>query len=314
MGTERRTAEGSLLRRFVDDQLDYLGSLFSQWDKERLNKKRQLQEEKKIIETVVEASDKRIRAVNGYTEKLRPTTRALYQHITQLADEFPVPIRLDAAAFSQEPTINALFVSQEDIVQLFQSDQNIRQFLNTQSPLYPKTFFGLLGSLRSEKTKLGMGMVGDIVVRDLVQETVSFSDHEIIAPCPTEEAVLSELKRYLFDLALVQLSNEMTQKKQADSTLSQRRNPQAQAESLNNPEVYITALTHQLDLAIKQLTLKQITMKVSKLGVKLEADDKQASNEFDIYELYWKDHPHRIITPVTCTIDEAPKNEWLPPP
>ena len=70
MVTERRTQEGSALRKFIDNQLDYLGNLFSQWEADRLAKKRQAQQENAQIERIVEGSDKRIRAVNGYLEQL----------------------------------------------------------------------------------------------------------------------------------------------------------------------------------------------------------------------------------------------------
>jgi hypothetical protein len=41
--------------------------------------------------------------------------------------------------------------------------------------------------------------------------------------------------------------------------------------------------------------------KLSKLGIKLEDDDKQSANEFDIHELIWRNNIRKVVLQIART-------------
>ncbi len=63
-----------------------------------------------IVESFVDALNSKMRAVHGYSYKLRGPVRALYNHVRQIAEEIPSPVELNLDAFRTDPLVNALFV------------------------------------------------------------------------------------------------------------------------------------------------------------------------------------------------------------
>jgi hypothetical protein len=47
------------------------------------------------------------------------------------------------------------------------------------------------------------------------------------------------------------------------------------------------------------LSINKIHFKLSKLGIKLKDDDSQSANEFDIYELNWRDNSRVVVLQIT---------------
>ncbi|PIE43773.1 MAG: hypothetical protein CSA50_04005 [Gammaproteobacteria bacterium] len=305
MRIERRTAEGSGLRKFFDDQLAHLGGLLAKWEAERNDKRRQLKEQKKLVESVVEGSDTRIRAVSGYVDKLRTCSCTLYQYVCQLAEQLPPPVRLNEESFTDEPLINALFANQQDITQLLSNDPALKDYLQNNQQSYPITVFAFLTAVKHQKTKLGMGIVNDKVVNDIIQETVNFSEHCLNSPCASKELSLSALKQFIFNLIIHQAKLAMKNKKQ-ESDQNGHHPSNARAQSLNNPEVYLEALTNYLNTATKHLVLEKTHLRVSKLGIKLTPEDKQAANEFDLYQLCWDKQIRQVMARVYCPILRKP--------
>ena len=67
MNENRRSHEASSLRTFFDDQLDHLQKLVSSLGSHMHEEVQKTKEDRRIVESFVDASNSKIRAVHGYS-------------------------------------------------------------------------------------------------------------------------------------------------------------------------------------------------------------------------------------------------------
>ncbi|MDD5461238.1 MAG: hypothetical protein PHG00_06345 [Methylococcales bacterium] len=79
-------------------------------------------------------------------------------------------------ALRREPLVNAPFVCSEDIDQLLRNDPDVKAYLRAHDKYEVPVLYVLLTANKSEKRTLGAGMLGEVVVRDVPQQTNVFTD------------------------------------------------------------------------------------------------------------------------------------------
>lgn len=291
MNDDRRSHEVSSLRTFFDDQLDHLHKLVNNLSSHLHEDQQQAKQDKQIVESFVDASNSKMRAVHGYSDKLREHVRALYSHVLQIADQIPPPVDLNLDAFRNDPLVNALFVNGNDIDKLFNTDPDVGDFLHAHSKYQVPVLYALLTAGKSEKRMLGIGMQGDMLIREVPQQAVNFSSHKIHAPCASSSELSTALKEYLFSRVVALVKQEMLSRmpKPGDDSYESR------VKSLANPDVYLANLIEYLEIPAKLLNIDKTHLRLSKLGIKLDADDKQSANEFDIHELTWSNNTRNVV-------------------
>jgi hypothetical protein len=302
MNDNRRSHEASVFRTFFDDQLHYLQELASSLGNQTNDEERQAEEDRQIVESFVDASNSKMRAVHGYAHKLREHVRDLHMHVLQVADEIPAPVDLNHDAFETDPLVNALFVCSKDIDKLFQTDADMGAFLRTHNKYQVPIVYALLTASKSEKKTLGLGLQGEMIIRDVPQQVVNFSLHKIHAPCASSTELSSVLKKYLFDRVVALVRQEMASHmfnppfKPSDDSYESR------VKSLANPDVYLKTLIENIETPDSLLSIDKTHFKLSKLGIKLDGDDRQCANEFDIYELEWSDGSRNMVLQIARTL------------
>jgi hypothetical protein len=70
---------------------------------------------------------------------------------------------------------------------------------------------------------------------------------------------------------------------------------ESRIKSLTNPDVYLNTLIEYLEIPANLLSIDKTHLKLSKLGIKLDSDDRQCANEFDIHELTWIGNTRNIV-------------------
>ncbi len=293
MNDNRRSHEASSLRTFFDDQLLYLqnlvGSLSSHGHDE------QTEEDRRIVESFVDASNTKMRAVNDYSYKLRGRVRALYNHVLHIADEIPPPVDLNQDAFMMDPLVNALFVSSNDIDKLFKTDHDVDAYLRAHSKYQVPVLYLLLTASKNEKRLLGVALQGDTLIREVPQQAVNFSSHKIHTPCASSAELGAALKKYLFERVVALVKQEMAARMASQLYNNTDNSYEARVNSLANPDVYLNTLIEYLEIPAKLLSIDKTHFKLSKLGIKLDNDDRQSANEFDIHELIWSNNARNVV-------------------
>jgi hypothetical protein len=297
MNNDRRSHETSSLRAFFDEQVEHLHNLVSHIR----SHEQQAVNDRQIVESFVDASNSKMRAVHDYSRKLREHVVALYNHVLETADQIPPPVDLNPETFETDPLVNALFVNSRDIDKLIQFDHDVDVYLRSPSNYQVRKLYALLTASKSEKRILGVGMLGDMLIREVPQEAVNFSSYKINSPCASEMELSIALNKYLFDRVVALVKQEMKSRmdtppiKPGDDTYELR------VKSLANPDIYLGALIGYLEAPDKLLSLERIHFKLSKLGIKLDGDDRQSANEFDIHELTWSNMTKSVILKITRT-------------
>jgi hypothetical protein len=295
MNDNKRSQHASSLRTFFDEQLDYLqnlvGSLSSQLHDDEQQTKKDLQ----IVESFVDASNSKMRAVYDYADKLREHVRVLYSHVLRVADQIPPPVDLNQDAFATDPLINALFANSNDIDKLFSTDHDVNVFLRAHSKYQVPAMYALLIASKSEKKTLGIAMQGDMLIREVPQQAVNFSAHKIHAPCASSAELSAALKEYLFSRVVTLAKQEMTSRMTNQLFNSGDNSYESRVKSLANPDVYLNTMIEYLVVPVKLLDIDKIHFKLSKLGIKLDTDDSQSANEFDIHELTWSNNTRNVL-------------------
>lgn len=300
MNDDRRSHEASTLRAFFDDQLQHLHQLVSNLTDHIHDTELQAREDRQIVESFVDASNSKMRAVSDYSDKLRVHVRALYRHVLQVADQIPPPVNLNLDAFEMDPLVNALFVNSKDIDKLFTTDHDVTVYLRSHCKTEVPVLYALLTADKSEKRTLGMGVQGGMLIREVPQEVVNFSSHKIHTPCAESAELSTALKEYLFGRVVEDIKREMMSHMATDNPFKPGgESYEARVKSLANPDVYLDTLLGHLEVPAKLLSIDKSHFKLSKLGVKLEGgDDSQRANEFDIHELSWSDNTRNVVLQV----------------
>jgi hypothetical protein len=174
MNEDRRSYGASSLRAFFDGQVHHLHELIGSQGSHVRSQEEQIQDDRQIVESFVDASNKKIRAIHGYSDKLRSHVRALYDHVLRVAEEIPGPVDLNHDAFRKEPLVNALFVCSEDIDRLLKNDPDVKAYLRAHDEYKVPVLYGLLTASKSEKRTLGVGLLGETIVRDVPRQASQF--------------------------------------------------------------------------------------------------------------------------------------------
>ena len=294
MSDNRRSHEALSLRTFFDDQLQHLPELVGILSSRIHDKQHQTEQDMQIVEGFVDATNTKMRAVSGYSHKLRGPLRALYDHVLQVAEEIPSPVALNLEAFRTDPLVNALFVNSNDIDQLLKTNPDVNPYLDAHSKNQLPVLYALLTASKSEKRTLGVGMSGEMFIRDIPQQAINFSSQKIHTPCASSRELRTALKEYLFAHVVVIVKQEMMSR-MTNQPFKPRDDYESRLKSLANPEVYLNTLIQYLKVPANLLSMGRTHFRLSKLGIKLDGDDRQSANEFDIPELIWSNHTRNVV-------------------
>ncbi|MDD1621361.1 MAG: hypothetical protein LUQ11_07750 [Methylococcaceae bacterium] len=292
MTDNKRSHEASTLRTFFDDQIQHLHDLVNS---HILHEEPQIDEDQQIVDSFVDAANRKMRAVHGYAEKLREHVCELYHHVLRVAEQIPPPLGLTRDAFAANQIVNALFINSDDIDRLFQRNPEVESYLRTRDQYQMPIVYALLTACKSEKNTLGVGMLGDLLVRDVPQRTVNFHAHKIHIPSASSEELSTALRHYLFDRVVALIKQEMASRMTGQAFESGDRSYESRIRSLANPDVYLNTLIEYLEIPASLLSIEKSHYKLSKLGIKLENGDGQCANEFDIHEITWSDGTRNVV-------------------
>lgn len=293
MNSERRSNHATGLREFFDDQLQYLQDL--------LNGQQQsstVDTSSRDIEHFVDVANSKLRIVRGYADKLRSQVSALQQHVLTIVEQIPPVVELSHQAFVNDALVNALFAVANDIDRLLVIGSDVEGFCRRHlqaSPLY-----ALMSARKAERNVFGVGLLGEMLVRDLPQQTVNFFGHTLHAPCADSDALYAALNTFLLDQVITLLKQDLTARSLAQTLKSNAHSYQACINSLANPDRYLEALLEAMQQPEKLLTVEICHYRLSKLGIKLESGDSdQYANDFKLPELQWSDGSRNVLLQVS---------------
>ncbi len=172
---------------------------------------------REAIERLVEEVDPRIRLIRHYSEKLRPAVEAALEHSRDTVERLPAPVALDARTWATHALLNAAFARADEIPGVVSRSVEVREYFERGAGRGSDACFALLGMQREERRILGKALMGEVVQSDVVQTTVSFTNHRLIVPASTEAELRRQVEQrafhHLVEEAMDQVSQAFARKK-----------------------------------------------------------------------------------------------------
>jgi len=146
------------------------------------------------IEKLVDGTDTRLRVVSGYKRKLRDCVERSVSFVDEAVDGLPPPLAVAPRAFTTSHEIRTWFGTIQALHEAFGLSVPVQQFVaRTGSSALTNFFAGMRTSIE-EKTVLVSEMQGKMIRRDVSRTSFAFTNHSIVAPAATEEALRLEVK------------------------------------------------------------------------------------------------------------------------
>jgi len=173
------------------------------------------------VESVVDGTDNKIRLVPGYRKKLQGTIRDSLEFADDLVNQIPAAIEVSSRTFTSNPYVNAFFTNVTDMQSVFSHSSEVQDYMDACHDNHARCC-ALLCMRRTEKTVMGMELSGNMLKRDVMQTAVSFSDHRVYSPAPSEPETREGLKNCLFQGLVTKALEQIVQLRLASHQLQSR--------------------------------------------------------------------------------------------
>ncbi len=291
------------------------------------------------VDQVVDRLYSRLRVVPNYAQVLKEPVATTFRYIDEVAESIVGPLQCSRSRFSEDPHANAFFVSPQHMQEVFSQSDEVRRLFDA-NPL-AEDCWGLLCMHRQERTQPGMALVNDKLQRDVMQTSVSFTDHQIVSPGTDEMSARCALKCCMFDGLLSYIQRRATEAKTQTLDLENRLNSlngrlrrlsreadpenrgptltkkiQELEQQLAAQELRLSTLSEHLDFVAHVLShpadflsSDRCSLRLNRQAVKLENDDETPAYDLELSEFRIAWQPPRIGAMV-----RFPRAELLPQP
>lgn len=149
------------------------------------------------VDLVVKLSHPNIHYVSRYRKKLMPAVEHTLKYADALIVQMPAPVSIEADSWNTDPFVRAMFLDNREFKYFFSEQKTLKEFFQKTNT---SRCCALLVMSRKDKKVLGVEMDGEILIRDVLQTTVDFSDHQIVAPAISEAETRKELSLRVLEL------------------------------------------------------------------------------------------------------------------
>ena len=185
------------MKRFLENRFHWMRSALENNRQEKAVTQNRTAEVYNVIENIVDDTDSRIRLVPGYKKKLYTIIQDSLEYTDDLINSIPPPIEISSRSFISDPYVNAFFTNVPDMQSVFRHSSELQEYMQEIHD-DEASCCALLCMRRSEKTVFGMELSGDMLRKDVRQTAVSFSEHRLYSPAPSEPEARDGLKNCLF--------------------------------------------------------------------------------------------------------------------
>jgi len=197
------------------------------------------------IERVVDASEPRIRLVGNYLHKLLDPVEGALAYSDRLLRQIPPAVALGGHAWIQDPRVNAFFATKDDLRSTLGQNPRVRAFFEDATQ---RECFAWMLMVKREVETFGPALDGDMLVREVRQIRVSFSDHQLFFPNASEAGLRAELReRTLVFLATRALERINELRERRGALEEQRRQLQVQLRALRGHDRGLRPLLSSAD-------------------------------------------------------------------
>lgn len=290
-------------------------------------RRRARQQEKDLIreiDRIVSETKTKIHLVPNYRELLKKPLQAAAGEVSRMVARIPGPMAIDPGAWDREPVLRAVFNGPADFSEWLAGCPSLHKAFKTHAS---SELFGLLVTDYSEKSRFGVQQQGDVVLRDVKQYAVSFGDPRILVPAPDLTQARKELQHRLLVMLFTRELNEIADLKALQAELEKQQEllefklgwdeapgPENSADSdeaekllsdihreiedigedVDSPQAQLTHVTQALTDIRRHLQMKNITLRLNQMGIKVDASSKEPFDEITLTECAFTGSSRRV--------------------
>ncbi|MCS6787563.1 MAG: hypothetical protein NZ524_11090 [Thiobacillaceae bacterium] len=276
------------------------------------------------LERAAEQVEPRLKGSPDFPRRYRAMISRALEYSRGLAQDIPGPIEIDAQRLAHDALLRTLFSSPEQMRQALCLSHAMHEY--ARRPGGPgREVYALMGARRQEKTVFGVGLQGEVLQRGVAQRVLSFTDHTLSSPAPTEEEARWLLMWELYDGLLARVAERVRSRQQARLELEKERDLLSaelrQADPTRRPQLQqrlqavlerLAAATAALDLRRLQedfaavltapeehVRLDRVTLRIDGMGV-LSQVEGIGVHTLELTELSGRDRRHWTVMLVHC--------------
>jgi hypothetical protein len=151
---------------------------------------------------VVQLVDPRLALCPGYATRLEPGVRKALAHCIEMEAQMPPEISVVPGTWASDSQLFAFFATESDFLRVCSRSTELLQFFD-ENPL-AEAAYGALTAVVVERKVMGPAIVNGMLRQDVLQTTVSFTDHKltiVAADAPRLRRAIS--KRAFEELAVI---------------------------------------------------------------------------------------------------------------
>ena len=147
-------------------------------------------EVREAVDLVVKLSHPNIHYVPHYRKMLMPAVELTLKYADELITQLSGPVPVKADSYDTDPFIRTVFSDDSQFRKFFSEHGVLKEFFQKAEA---SRCCALLVMTHKEKKVFGIEMEGEIMKRDVLQTSIDFSDHQLVAPMVSEEETRKEL-------------------------------------------------------------------------------------------------------------------------
>ena len=305
----------------------------SNWLTEKIYQfRRHRQEEEDLlnaIDRILSETKTKISKVSGYRKKLKDPIRTALNKITAMTSQIPGPVTLDPDKWEDSPVLRTIFVNPKAFSQWGENCKTLQNALQ-QNPT--NDFYGLMVAEYHEKTSLGVGLVGDIIQKDVLQKSVYFENPQIVVPHTDLEGAQRELKHRILVMLFTQELDEIADLQALTEELERQQeilevklwsgknrgtsgrldaatvkeakkiisDIDQEIEKIgrhpDSPESHMAHVVEVLLNIEKHLSMDPFTLRINRLGIKVSAESLEPYDKIDLAQCNYINGHKRAVT------------------
>ena len=198
--------------------LDWFKNRSSQFEPDRISD----ETVRWAVNKAIALTNPRLKLVRNYEKRLSPSVVTTIKFMQGLVKYFPPARPLSPKTWANDPVLRAFFVAPPDLETLLGRSDDLRT-LFTESPELDAAYL-ILGMAYKEERVFGLALQGDVVLRDVAQKTVNFTDHKTRL-CAEDEPRLRrivgvEVFEHLISRVLSDIGTERDERKELQAARS----------------------------------------------------------------------------------------------
>jgi hypothetical protein len=162
---------------------------------------------------MVQIADPVIRQARRYRQVLRDPIAGAMAYFRSLSEGLPGPFVLDRSRYYDDPTVKALFASPDELDEVLR----LSPAVNTLRKQGQRgQMMAMMTMVQNERTIFGHQQEGEMLLREVRQQAISFSDHRIVGPAvdpdQTREGIVQRGLEVLATVAMEQITTLRSKK------------------------------------------------------------------------------------------------------